>query len=119
MQDSSKESNRLWINSAAGRMRIIAHAEGTSYLLLLGIAVPLKYIWHMPEFVKIMGMIHGVLFIAYCILLVERALRCKWTFLEFCFAGLASLIPFGTWWADNKLFYKAWVENNSKEGYNR
>ena len=51
-------------------LRILGNVEGVSYLLLLGVAMPLKYAFGLPLAVKIVGMAHGVLFLAYCALLV-------------------------------------------------
>jgi integral membrane protein len=50
-------------------LRILGNIEGVSYLLLLFIAMPMKYYFGMPMAVKIVGMAHGVLFVAYCLLL--------------------------------------------------
>ena len=50
-------------------LRLLGNIEGISYLLLLGVAMPMKYYFEMPMAVKITGMAHGVLFVAYCILL--------------------------------------------------
>ena len=47
-------------------LRILGNIEGISYLLLLGVAMPMKYYFEMPMAVKITGMAHGVLFVAYC-----------------------------------------------------
>ena len=84
-------------------LRILGNIEGVSYLLLLGVAMPLKYFYDMPIAVKITGMTHGVLFIAYCILLALCMRRFQWT-REFVFdLFVAALIPFGTFVTDRKL----------------
>jgi integral membrane protein len=54
------------IKSALGRLRIVAFLEGVSYLVLLGIAMPLKYIAGIPQAVRVVGMAHGVLFVLVC-----------------------------------------------------
>jgi integral membrane protein len=76
-------------------------AEGISYLLL-GITVPLKRIYNIPEPNFIVGSIHGVLFIAYCIILLVLMIDLKWSFKKGFILFLASLIPFGTFWAERK-----------------
>ncbi len=53
------------INTTLGRLRVIAFAEGVSFLILLFIAMPLKYIWGQPSAVKNFGTVHGLLFILY------------------------------------------------------
>lgn len=90
------ENNRL-----LNRFRWLAVAEGISYLLL-GITVPLKRIYNIPEPNFVVGSIHGVLFIAYCILLLVLMIDMKWSFKKGFILFLASLIPFGTFWAERK-----------------
>ena len=83
------------------RFRWLAIAEGISYLLL-GITVPLKRIYKIPEPNFVVGSIHGVLFIAYCIILLVLMINLKWSFKKGIMLFLASLIPFGTFWAEKK-----------------
>ena len=84
-------------------LRILGNIEGVSYLLLLGVAMPLKYFYDMPIAVKITGMTHGVLFIAYCILLALCMRRFQWTVNFGVYLFVATLIPFGTFVTDRKL----------------
>ena len=84
-------------------LRILGNIEGVSYLLLLGVAMPLKYFYDMPIAVKITGMTHGVLFIAYCILLALCMHRFNWTRNFGVYLFVAALIPFGTFVTDRKL----------------
>jgi len=88
------------------QLRVIAFLEGMSYLILLGIAMPLKYMFDKPEAVRMVGMAHGVLFIAYFIWIFIVGPNKKWTMGEYGLAALASLIPFGTFYADKKIFRK-------------
>ena len=78
-------------------------AEGISFLVLLGIAMPLKYIFHQPMAVKIFGWAHGILFITFLVLAWEvrtdRNKSLKW----FATAFLAAIIPTGTFFFDKKL----------------
>jgi integral membrane protein len=75
---------------------IIGKIEGYSYLLLLFIAMPLKYFYNTPEYVRPMGSIHGALFVAFMILLALMFFKAKLSFKNACFAFLLSLVPFGT-----------------------
>ena len=75
---------------------IVGKIEGYSYLLLLFIAMPLKYLYHTPEYVRPMGSIHGVLFVAFMILLALMFFKVKLSFKNACLAFLLSLVPFGT-----------------------
>jgi len=61
------ESARKRIN----QFRVVSMCEGVSYLVLLGIAMPLKYLADMPLAVRVVGSIHGALFVAYCIALAR------------------------------------------------
>ena len=85
-------------------LRIIGFLEGLSYLALLGVCMPLKYMFEIPEPTKIVGMAHGVLFIYYCLLVLIVSVQLKWSFSKMSWALIASLLPFGTFVADKKLF---------------
>jgi integral membrane protein len=85
-------------------LRLIALLEGISFLVLLGIAMPLKYYYNKPESVKIIGMAHGILFVLYIIFLLMVHLKLKWKISNTILAFIASLVPFGTFYADVKLF---------------
>ena len=87
-----------------GRLRIIGFIEGVSFIVLLFIAMPLKYIWQMPEMVKQVGMMHGLLFVLYVMAVVFAKVEKEWSLGKMGVALLVSFIPFGTFWADTKLF---------------
>ncbi|MBR76683.1 MAG: hypothetical protein CMD36_02020 [Flavobacteriales bacterium] len=82
--------------------RIVAFAEGVSYLLLLFIAVPVKYILDNDLFVKILGMPHGVFFIIYILLAIRFVLIKKPSVKDSMIILIASLVPFGTFYVDRK-----------------
>jgi len=91
------------LKTSVGRLRFIALAEAISYLVLLGVAMPLKYLAHLPEPVKYTGWVHGVLFVLFCAALLHATLRTRWSLM---FAGLifvASLIPFAPFFLDRHL----------------
>ena len=83
--------------------RLIALLEGISYLLLMGVCMPLKYIWGIQEPNFYMGMAHGILFVAYCILGLSLAIKLKWSLITSFWVFIASLLPFGTFIADKKI----------------
>lgn len=89
-----------------GWFRKIALAEGVSFLILLFIAMPLKYFAHMPLAVTVCGGLHGILFIAFLILAREVKSEYKKDFNWLVRAGLASVLPFGTFYMDNKYWKK-------------
>lgn len=82
--------------------RITAFLEGVSYLLLLGIGVPLKYLADNDSWVKALGMPHGLLFVGYLILAFLIKDDQKWSNKTFILVGLASVIPFGTFWVEKR-----------------
>ncbi len=83
--------------------RKTAIAEGISYLLLLFIAMPLKYFFDYPLMVKYTGWAHGVLFVAYAALLLVCAFTYKWTFKRVCIFFIASLLPFAPFVVERQL----------------
>ena len=83
--------------------RMIALAEGVSFLTLLFVAMPMKYFMGMPEVVRVVGSIHGVLFILYVGLLATLHIKQRWSFMFSLYALVASVIPFGTFVLDKQL----------------
>jgi len=98
------ESFKQFFVSLKGRLRVVAFLEGISFLILLGIAMPLKYMYGQPELVRSVGMMHGVLFVWYVWLIMRAKFTFDWSWGNFLMAGIASLIPLGTFYADHKLF---------------
>ena len=80
--------------------RITALLEGLSYILLLFIAVPIKYFGNDPQYVKLLGMPHGILFVSYIILAIILGSKLKWKTKSLLFILAASVIPFGTFYID-------------------
>jgi len=91
------------LQSPIGRLRIISLVEGISFLVLLGIAMPLKYAWDMPWAVTVVGMIHGVLFLLFCVALLNAYLVAKWKLKPPLLIFLASLVPFAPLWVEHWL----------------
>ena len=85
-------------------LRIFAFFEGISFLLLIGIAMPMKYLYHDPSLVKSIGMAHGVLFVLYVLNLGLVHFQHQWKLIISIKAFIASFIPFGTFYADKKWF---------------
>jgi integral membrane protein len=82
--------------------RVIAFFEGVSYILLLFIAVPIKYIFDDPTYVKLLGMPHGILFMIYIIFSFIVNIKLKWNIKELFIILIASLVPLGTFYVDRK-----------------
>lgn len=83
--------------------RYVAWAEGLSFLLLLGIAMPLKYLAGMPLAVRVVGSIHGGLFVLYVLAAARAAYHDKWSPRQLLVALVASVLPFGPFLIDHKL----------------
>lgn len=92
-----------FLTTSLGRFRLIAITEGISYLFLLLVAMPLKYLAGMPEVVKYAGWVHGLLFVLFMIALLEVTVKRKWTLLKAARGFISSLIPFGTFVFDREL----------------
>jgi len=82
--------------------RVISFLEGISYLLLLFVAVPIKYFGENEAYVKMLGMPHGLLFIGYIILAIMLKYELEWKSKIFWTILAASIIPFGTFYIDRK-----------------
>jgi integral membrane protein len=94
------------MNKKFERFRTIAKLEGISFLMILLISMPLKYMYdmHMPN--KIIGMVHGILFILYVLMLYWIADEKKWSGRIIFWGLVAAVLPFGTFVADKRLFLK-------------
>ncbi len=90
-------------NSALRNLTIMGYLEGTSFLLLLGIAMPLKYMLDMPEMVGYVGPVHGMLFIAYTVVLFITAHKIKMPLWALPAGVLGSFLPFGPFIFDHLL----------------
>lgn len=85
-----------------GRLRIAALIEGITCVALYLIAMPIKYIAGIETAVRIPGMVHGLFFISYLILLLPVYKQQKWPFKTLFIGGIASIVPFMTFWFDVK-----------------
>lgn len=87
----------------AGRLRVIGWFEAVSYLVLLGIAMPLKYVWGMPRAVSVPGMVHGVLFCLYVLAALQTWQEDEWHPKTLALSLVASVVPFGPFFFDRYL----------------
>ncbi|AZA73813.1 DUF3817 domain-containing protein [Chryseobacterium indoltheticum] len=95
------------LKTKVGRLRIIAILEGFSLLTLVFIAVPLKYGFDNPALVKMMGPIHGSLFLLFLFNTLSVGVEQNWKFKETTWKVLlACIIPFGTFYVDKKILSK-------------
>lgn len=92
------------LKTMMGQLRLVAFLEGLSLVILLFVAMPLKYMADMPAMVRIVGMAHGLLFIVYVGYVLFARSEFGWDMRKTLLALVLSIIPFGTFWADWKLF---------------
>ena len=86
------------------QLRMVALMEGISFLLLLFIAMPLKYFADLPEAVMYTGWAHGVLFVWYIAVVYFAREEYKLSLKQTAISLAGSVLPFGTFYADKKVF---------------
>ena len=98
------------LSNSLQRLRVISFIEGISYLLLLFVGMPLKYGLGIRVVNYILGMGHGILTMIFVLLLMLAFSERKLTLSQVVQVFVASLIPFGAFWAEQK--FKVWMEEN-------
>lgn len=84
-------------------LRRMALLEGASFLLLLGVAMPLKYLAHMPMAVKVVGWAHGLLFVLFLYGLLQVMMSTKWPLGRYLVIFISALLPFGPFLIDRRM----------------
>jgi integral membrane protein len=85
------------------QLRLVAFSEGLSFVLLLFVAMPLKHVWGLPLAVRIVGSIHGALFLIFLVALFRAAAEREWPLRRSLLAFVSSIVPFGTFAFDSSL----------------
>lgn len=85
------------------RLRVLAFWEGLSLLVLLFIAMPLKYLADQPMAVKIVGMLHGLLFVGVVLLLLVTMKQARWPIGRGALVFVSALLPFGAFVIDRRM----------------
>ena len=91
------------LTTPVGRLRLMGMTEGLSFLVLVFVAMPRKYIWGDPTWVSQVGMLHGLLFVAFCFTLYDAKSNEGWSLKQVLVPFVASLIPFGPFVIDRRL----------------
>ena len=95
------------LKTKIGRLRIVGFLEGISLLVLMLIAVPMKYMFHNPAGSEVVGPIHGVLFLLFVFNTLSVGVEQRWKFATITWKVLlACIIPFGTFYIDRKILSK-------------
>lgn len=84
-------------------LRITGMLEGLSWLALLGVGMPLKYMYGMPKAVSITGMIHGIIFTLFCFILLQTMITARWNKSRGALLFIAALLPFGPFLIDKQV----------------
>ena len=84
-------------------LRGTALVEGVSFLILLGIAMPLKYFAGLPGAVKVVGWIHGILFVLFCAALLWTMIAARWPLARGALVFVGALLPFGPFLIDRRM----------------
>ncbi len=92
-------------------LRLVSLVEAVSYLLLLLVAMPLKYVWGWPWAVRVLGMAHGVLFLLLTWLLVRARFEARWSVRRLLLVFVASLVPLWPFALDRSL--RAWIASGA------
>jgi integral membrane protein len=95
-------------------LRVLAIWEGVSFLLILFVTMPLKYLAGMPEPNLVVGMAHGILFIGYVALVVLASSEYGFNLKQTFWSLVASVLPFGTFVADSRIFKPIQVRMDSQ-----
>lgn len=104
-----------YFSSPIGRLRLLSFLEGGSLLFLVFIAVPLKYIWEIPEGSQFIGPIHGALFLLFVLSTLNVSIEQNWKFRTTTWKVLlACIIPFGTFYIDHTILKKIQKEESLK-----
>ena len=91
------------LKTSVGRLRLIGLIEGLSFLVLLFIAMPKKYLYGDPSLVKVVGQAHGLLWVIFCFALIDAKSNKGWTIKQALIPFVASMLPFGPFVVDRKL----------------
>lgn len=98
---------KKFFTTKIGRLRLVALLEGISLLILVGVAVPMKYAAGDPSLVKSMGPVHGLLFLLFVVNTISVGIEYKWKFSETTWKVLlACIVPFGTFYIDYSILSK-------------
>jgi integral membrane protein len=95
------------MKSALTRYRIAAYVVGVLLMVLVFVAMPLKYLADSPGMVAVVGMVHGFLYMVYLAVAFDLAVRSKWTLQRTLLVLLAGTIPVMTFVAERKV--AGWV----------
>lgn len=95
-----------FLKPGIGLLRLLGFLEGISFILLVFIAMPIKYIGGNPQPVQVFGQAHGLLFVIFIVYTVFNGIKLKWTYNVIIQVLISSILPFGTFYIDKKILSK-------------
>jgi integral membrane protein len=102
------------MNAALARFRVIAYIVGVLLLVLVGVAMPMKYLGDEPALVTIIAPVHGFAYMVYLVIAFDLAVRAKWTFVRTVVVLIAGTIPVMSFIAERKV--SSWVRQPEPAG---
>ena len=102
------------LQTPLGRLRVVGWWEGWSFLLLLLVAMPLKYFADWPLGVRVLGTAHGGLFLLYLVAAIQAAVEYGWTWKRAALVLVASVLPAGPFIVDARVLRAAAEEEERK-----
>ena len=99
------------MSAALTRFRVMAYATGVMLLVLVLVAMPLKYIWDSETAIAIVGPLHGFLYMVYVVTAFDLAVRAKWAFTRTILVLLAGTVPVASFYAERKV--TAWINDRT------
>ena len=98
---------KRYFDTPIARLRTLGFLEGSSMLLLLFVAMPVKYLLGEPALVQSVGMVHGILFVLFVMYTIAVKVTERWSFWSITWKVLlSSIVPFGTFYVDKKILSK-------------
>ncbi|NEA33354.1 DUF3817 domain-containing protein [Streptomyces sp. SID13031] len=94
------------VRSALTRYRVIAYIVGVMLLVLVFVAMPLKYIGDNPSAMNVVGPLHGFLYVVYLLGAFDLARRVRWSLPRLVLVALAGTIPFLSFYAERKVTHE-------------
>jgi integral membrane protein len=91
------------MRGALTRYRVMAYVVGVWLVVLVLVAVPLKYLADQPRPVEIVGPVHGFLYMVYLVTVVDLAFRARWSPVRTVLVMLAGTIPFLSFYAERRV----------------
>ncbi|MBA3524370.1 MAG: DUF3817 domain-containing protein [Geodermatophilaceae bacterium] len=85
------------------RYRVMAYVVGVMLLILVFVAVPLRYLFDTPEVSAVVSPLHGFLYAVYLLAVLSLGTRSQWTFRKTILVMLGGTVPFLSFWLEHRI----------------